>query len=249
MKKILTAVAVVLWAIAILKGVKMYTGEETEQVIQAFHGMRMGQEQSKVSSYGKYLGDYLTVDEQKQLLKTIANGLGIVDNYSLTEENGQYGRKLLLSLDGVKADTEIAFYTTESPQTGNVYEVSQYVKVDIVIEDSLESAFYYEDQVSLLMNRYAQNPQTSIRVQGNYAGQLSMEEKDVIVMELLDSLNADIVAEHRQDTYVVYAYTSKLDGYKEVGKDKVNLTIAVSYDESQDSTQMILATPLLNEDF
>ena len=130
-----------------------------------------------------------------------------------------------------------------------MYEVSQYVKVDIVIEDSLESAFYYEDQVSLLMNRYAQNPQTFIRVQGNYAGQLSIEEKDVIVMELLDSLNADIVAEHRQDTYVVYAYTSKIDGYKEVGKDKVNLTIAVSYDESQDSTQMILATPLLNEDF
>ncbi|MDE6313799.1 MAG: YwmB family TATA-box binding protein [Lachnospiraceae bacterium] len=249
MKKILAAVAVILWTIAILKGVKMYTGEEKEQVIQAFHSMSMGQEQSKVSSYGLYQGDYLTVEEQKLLLKTIANGLGIVDNYSITEENGQYGRKLLLFLDGVNADTQIAFYTTETPQTGNVYEVSQYVKVDITIEDSLESAFYYQDKVAVLMNRYVENPQNSIRIQGNYAGCLSIEEKDVIVMELLDSLNADIVAEHRQDTYVIYAYTSKLNEYKEVGKEKVNLTIAVSYNETENNTQMILATPLLNEDF
>lgn len=249
MKKMLTAVAIILWAVAILKGVKTYTGEETEQVIQAFHSMRMGQEESKVSSYGAYTGDYLTVEEQRELLKTIAAGLGIVDNYSITEENGTYGRKIILSLDGVRADTDIAFYTTEAQMQENVYQVNQYIKAEIVIEDSLESAFYYEDKIALLMNRYVDNPQNSIRVQGNYTGELSMEEKDVIVMELLQSLKADIVAEHRQDTYVVYAYTPKLTEYKEVGKDKVNLTIAVSYNEEQDTTEMILATPLLNEDF
>ena len=75
-----------------------------------------------------------------------------------------------------------------------------------------------------------------------------MEQKDVITMELLEQLNAQIVAEHRQDIYVVYAYTSKIKEYKKVGKDKVNLTIAISYDEQKNTTNIMLATPLLNQD-
>lgn len=249
MKKIAVVVALVLWVAAIYQGIEVIGGEKEGEVIEAFHNMSMGKENSTITSYGKYAGDYLTVDEQKVLLITLADGLGIVDNYEIIEENNEYGRELSLFMNGKQADTKLTFITTESPEgESNVYNVSQYLKTEIQIENSLESAFYYKDMVSLLMERYAREAQTTIHVNGVYSGELSMEQKDVITMELLEQLNAQIVAEHRQDIYVVYAYTSKIKEYKKVGKDKVNLTIAISYDEQKNTTNIMLATPLLNQD-
>lgn len=250
MKKIIAVFALVLWTVAIYQGIEVIGGEREGEVIQAFHNMSMGKEESTITSYGTYDGDYLTVEEQKVLLTTLADGLGIVDNYEITEENNEHGRELSLFLDGTQADTQITFITTENVQgESNVYQVNQYLKTEIQIDNSLESAFYYKDMVTLLMDRYAQDAQTTIHVNGEYSGELSTEQKDVITMELLEQLDAKIVAEHRQDTYVVYAYTSKIEEYKKVGKDKVNLTIAISYNEQENCTNIMLATPLLNQDF
>lgn len=250
MKKKITALAVVLWIAAIIQGIDMLGGEKETEVIQAFHSMSMMQENSKIQSYGKYSGDYLTVEEQKFLLKTMAEALGIVDNYTLEENHDQYGRKVTLFLDGIKADTKIEFITEEkSTEEASAMEVKQYLKTELQIENSIESAFYYDDTVEMIMNRYSETPQTVININGQYQGKLSTEQKDTISMELLEKLKAEVVVEHRENEYVVYAYTPLIEEYKKVGKDKINLTIAIIYNEEADVTEVLLATPLLNEDF
>ncbi len=250
MKKIITALALVLWIVAIIQGIDMLGGNKEAEVIQAFSSMSMMQENSKIQSYGKFSGDYLTVEEQKLLLKTMAEALGIVDNYTLEENSDQYGRKVTLFLDGAKADTKLEFITEEKDETeAHSMEVNQYLKTELQIEDSIESAFYYDDTVKMIMNRYSETPQTVININGQYQGELGTEQKDIIAMELLEKLKAEVVVEHREDTYVVYAYTPLIEEYKKVGEDKINLTIAIIYNEEQDKTEVLLATPLLNEDF
>lgn len=250
MKKIITVLALVLWIAAIIQGIDMLGGDKEAEVIQAFNSMSMMQENSKIQSYGKYNGDYLTVEEQKLLLKTMAEALGIVDNYTLEENSDQYGRKVTLLLDGAKADTKIEFITEEKDEAeSHSMEVNQYLKTELQIENSIESAFYYDDTVKMIMERYSETPQTVININGQYQGELGTEQKDIISMELLEKLKAEVVVEHREDTYVVYAYTPLIEEYKKVGKDKINLTIAIVYNEEQDMTEVLLATPLLNEDF
>ena len=250
MKKIAGCMAVILWAVAIYQGIESLNIKGETEVIQAFHSMQMGEEASVVTSQGKYAGDYLTVEEQKVLLKTFANGLGIVDNYNLEENMSEYGREIKLLLNGKQADTILTFITIEQPEgIGDVYHVEQYLKTEIHIRNSIESAFYYKDKVSILMERYGKEIETGILVNGIYSGELSTEQKDTIVAELLERLDGEIVAEHRQDTYVIYAYTSMMKEYKKVGEDKINLTIAVSYDEEKNITTFMLATPVLNGDF
>lgn len=250
MKKIITALALVLWIVAIIQGIDMLGGDKEAEVIQAFNSMSMMQENSKIQSYGKYSGDYLTVEEQKLLLKTMAEALGIVDNYTLEESSDQYGRKVTLFLDGVRANTKIEFITEEKDEAeSNSMEVNQYLKTELEIENSIESAFYYDDTVKMIMNRYSDTPQTVININGQYQGKLGTEQKDIIAMELMEKLKAEVVVEHREDTYVVYAYTPLIEEYKKVGNDKINLTIAILYNEEDDMTEVLLATPLLNEDF
>lgn len=250
MKKVIAVFAVVLWVIAIAQGIDMLGGEKDAEVIQAFNSMSMMQENSIIQSYGKYNGDYLTVEEQKILLKTMAEALGIVDNYTLKESSDEYGRKVTLFLDGAKANTKIEFITNEKKETkDHTLEVEQYLKTELQIDNSIESAFYYDDTVKMIMERYSKMPQTIIHINGQYQGKLTTEQKDAISMELMEKLKAEVVAEHREDTYVVYAYTPFIGEYKKVGKDKINLTIAIIYNEEKDITEVLLATPLLNEDF
>lgn len=249
MKKIIAVFAVILWAVAIIQGIGMFTEEKEDEVILAFHSMSMAEENSVINSYGQYKGDYLTVEEQKILLKNMAEALGIVDNYTLEETKDQYGRKVTLFMDGKAADTKMEFITSEKEENENAVQVEQYLKTELQIEDSIESAFYYEDTVKMLMERYSEAPQTSINIDGQYAGKLGTEQKDAITMELLEKLEAKIVAEHREDSYVVYAYTPLIEEYKTVGKDKINLTIAIIYNEEENVTEVLLATPLLNQDF
>lgn len=249
MKKIVAVAAVILWAVAIIQGIGMFDGRKEEEVILAFHSMSMAEENSIINSYGQYKGDYLTVEEQKILLKNMAEALGIVDNFTLEETEDQYGRKVTLLMDGKEADTKLEFITNEKEADGNAFQVEQYLKTELEIQNSIESAFYYDDTVKMLMERYSDNSQTSININGQYTGKLGTEQKDAITMELLEKLDAEIVAEHREDSYVVYAYTPLIEEYKTVGKDKINLTIAIIYNEETDVTEMLLATPLLNQDF
>lgn len=249
MKKTITALAVILWIAAIIQGIGMMSGEKETEVIQAFHSMSMAQESSKIQSYGKYNGDYLTVEEQKKLLTTMAEALGIVDNYTLQENSDRYGRRLTLFLDGTKADTKIEFITQEVEEESQSLEIKQYLKMEIQIANSIESAFYYKETVDMLMSRYAQIPQTVIHMNGQYKGNLDTEQKDALSVQLLEQLKGEIIAEHREGTYVIYAYTPMIEEYKKVGKDKINLTIAIVYNEESDITEVLLATPLLNEDF
>lgn len=249
MKKIISVLAVIVWCVAIVQGINALGGESEAEVIQAFHGMSMAQENSKIQAYGKYNRDYLTVEEQKVLLKTMAEALGIVDNYTLQENSNQYGRQLTLFLDGTQADTKIEFITQEEEEEFHSMEVNQYLKTEIQIEKSIESAFHYKDTVDMLMSRYTETPQTVIHINGEYQGRLDIEQKDALSVQLLEQLKAEVVVEHREDTYVVYAYTPMIEEYKTVGKDKINLTIAIVYNEEADTTEVLLATPLLSEDF
>ena len=145
MKKIVAVAAVILWAVAIIQGIGMFDGSKEEEVILAFHSM------SIIHSYGKYKGDYLTVEEQKILLKNMADALGIVDNFTLEESRDQYGRKVTLLMDGKEADTKLEFITNEKEADGNAFQVDQYLKAELQIQNSIESAFYYDDTIKMLM--------------------------------------------------------------------------------------------------
>lgn len=51
------------------------------------------------------------------------------------------------------------------------------------------------------------------------------------------------------DYYVAYGYTMGIDKVKVVNGRKINLNVAMSYDEKEQVTRVIVGTPLINSDF
>lgn len=52
-----------------------------------------------------------------------------------------------------------------------------------------------------------------------------------------------------ENYFVAYGYTRGLETEKKVNGKTVNLTVAMSYDETKDVTRIVLGTPLINSDF
>jgi hypothetical protein len=49
--------------------------------------------------------------------------------------------------------------------------------------------------------------------------------------------------------YVIYGYSKYISEYKKIGNQKINVSLAMNYNEEEQSTYIYLSTPLINEDY
>ena len=72
----------------------------------------------------------------------------------------------------------------------------------------------------------------------------------MISQKLQDAINAQIVAENRDsDIFTIYAYSKGVGSYITIGDSKINMNIAIGYDEEQNRTEVYLSSPVNSLDY
>lgn len=88
--------------------------------------------------------------------------------------------------------------------------------------------------------------------EGTVEGRLSGEERERVARDIFREFGGEEVMDsdvENPDYYVAYGYTSGVEKYKRVNNKKININVAVSYDEHANKTRIIVGTPLINSDF
>ena len=88
--------------------------------------------------------------------------------------------------------------------------------------------------------------------EGIIAGKLSNEKKQQVARDIFREFGgAEVMSSQADDAdyYVAYVYTMGIDKVKVVNGRKINLNVAMSYDEKEQVTRVIVGTPLINSDF
>ena len=84
-------------------------------------------------------------------------------------------------------------------------------------------------------------------MRGRSTAQRKMSLADQVI---LDRLDAKVVAENRDsDIFTIYAYSKGAGSYITIGGSKINMNIAIGYDEEQDRTKVYLASPVNSLDY
>ena len=92
--------------------------------------------------------------------------------------------------------------------------------------------------------------ETTIQFLGAYEGDLPLERWDKIADSMIKELGGKVVYENRdKELYTVYAYSKMLPEYISVDQKKVNIQVAMRYEEDNNRTVVYLATPLLRGDW
>lgn len=250
MRKVMVAIIAILWiAVGIQYIMARNTGDET-QIVEAFSQTSFDDTESVVTGYGVHQGEYQDRESAKQMLSKIANELGIKDDYEWDETREESSGEVILTKQAKHADTKMRFITYEEKQENNVVTATQYIVVQLTLYESSESAMGYKELISEILDDYNFSSQYTVSLKGEYEGELTLDEKNIITDNLLENINANVVSERRSgDIYTIYAYTNSIDEYKTVTKEKINVSLAINYDENEGKSYLYVSTPLIQDDF
>ena len=133
-------------------------------------------------------------------------------------------------------------------------EAMHYIVVRLTIFEDMDSDILaYQERLENLLEELdikQKSMNTTLQFSGSYAGDLSLDEKNKIADEMIGNLEGKVVFESREnDLYTIYAYTGSIPEYITVDHNKINIQVAMSYDQSTDTTKVYLATPIISGDW
>lgn len=250
MRKIFFVFVVMLWAVAGIRLIQNMNQEDEGQIVQAFNKTNCMDAESKVQASGQIVDGYKTKEEQIAILERIAKELGITGVYEFVEEKEDNRKTMKLYREAAQAETLLRIVSVENEISENIMETSQYVLIEIRFYDKLECAVLYKESLTKIMTDVGVDADVSLQFSGKLQGEVGSEERDSLVKQLLKSISGKICRQQEEaGVYTVYAYTDLVEKYQRISGKNVNVTLAVTYDESQDCTRLYLATPFIKEDY
>lgn len=243
----------------------------SEVVGRVFSMEGINKSECLIDGYYFYGTNYLSEDGSRELLDEIANKLGVNTEYQFVREKTDNGNVSILTKEGADSNLIIKLITVEKEESESVISQRQYISINLGINNSIKSAFYYYNNIAKLMesiiseNKYNNedikdeniNNNLAISVKGMIKGNVSVEEQVRISKNLLNEFDAKEVFDSINETsdeskmkmYSLYGYSKNIEDYVAVGKEKINVNIAFNYNEEDRVTIIHIGSPIVNYDY
>ena len=89
--------------------------------------------------------------------------------------------------------------------------------------------------------------------QGAVRGKLSKEEMKALAQDMFRALGgSEVLATDSlmsENYYTAYGYTTGIKAFRTVNGKRINMNVAISYDEKKDMTNVFFGSPIVNSDF
>lgn len=244
MKKLGLVILAALWFLAGIQQL-VYGGDTREdKIVQVFAQVGTKQQESVVEYYGVYKKDFLELEEREDYLRQIAGGLGISEPMEVARKYEEAREETRLVKEAKGATTTLRLITSLGEEPG------QHLIVHISMEGSVENALAYRQMLKKLLDGDMEESKSSANVIGCYEGNLTLEQRDQIADGLLGEMGAKVVSENRDmQLYTIYGYTPYVKEYEYQERKKVNINLAMYYNELEDKTYAYAAIPVIGLDY
>ncbi len=248
MRKIRITAAMLLWAVmaARIIGSGLETGED---FVTAFNSMDYDNSESIIDAFGDYGTAYLSDEEKKKLVFGFASCLGLNSDCEISVSENGNARTMALYKNSRDAEVTIKLITVT--KESGLYKACQHnVAVNMRLKGRTDCAVTYKNMVADVFDANGIEGYVNLSLKGEVDGALNYYERNRAADELLKKLDAQVVAENRDnDIFTVYAYTDDVEEYITSAGRRVNINIAEEYDEIRNKTIIYLSTPLNNLDY
>lgn len=250
-KRIAIYIGVALWLITLVN-IIWNDNKATlpvNNIVTAFNKASLMEMSASIEGFGEYGVLYLGQDAKDAILKDIATKIGI-NNYSIETTREDDNSTTTLSQTGQNGEVICKLVTVETVAEQNVIQAKQYVYINVLLNNSVQSAFSYEKIVKDIVKNLKIDTTVTVNLKGSVKGKLDMALKDSIADSFIKSLDVDVVAQNKtDDLYTIYGYTSNVDEYITVSSNKINVNIMMNYNEQKDETNVYISTPISSEDY
>jgi hypothetical protein len=208
---------------------------------------------SEVSSFelemaADYGTGYLSESDRKDLIVFVAKKIGLKTNGEITINRDNEDCEIYYEKIGKNAETLIKVVSVEQENEKEIAEIHHYLVVRLKLYNNLESVLSYRGLLKDIFKELnTKDLQTTMQLTSNYKGKLSLHDMNRIADDMIQNLQGKVAYANRQeDLFTVYAYSGLLDEYVTSLGTKINIHVAINYDEEANSTKVYLGTPVIN---
>lgn len=241
-------IAMILWVAVGTQMIVNRVFQEDLKITEAFVKTNTGEMKSSIEIAAEYRTGLLSDEDKKTLICDLAAKIGLtIDKEISVWEEGTRSEYYFYK-QAKKASSEIKVISVEQEEN-NVIQMKHYIIVRLTIQEGIQSIDEYKDVLEETFNKLeVKDMQLTLKYEGNRDGNLTSEQKHEVAQLLVDELQGEIALEYDEgDLYTVYAYTGMLKEYITSLDNKINVQIAISYNEITNKTRIALATPILND--
>lgn len=243
---------VLIWVAVIVQFfVNGAVNREKQMVEEAISNSAYSLSKGSVSLYGYYSNERLTTEDKEQMLKSLAKIIGITSDYTITHNYDGENETTILCKEGEYADTSIKIISLVGTDNNQEIKYENYFLTDLTLwGDSAKKTYTYKKYLYNMYQKFGISPITNIYVCNQYEGKLSENEIDEEISTFLDLMDADEIETIKLDNVIcVYGYSRNIGNYVYQNNKKVNVNIAIAYDEEQDITYIHKAIPFVDKSF
>lgn len=188
---------------------------------------------------------YMTKKDEKGLLTHIGGIAGLSSEeyeYNETDYGGNLKGKndkveVLISLKKTDDGDIKILLSIESDNEEYIGTRSRIVSVGSALRE------FFEKEKMNVLKEY-------LVLKGEYPGKVSNDFIDKNTKEICDKMEAVVLEQKSgQGIYSVYAYSKKIRESVDVLGEKSNINVVYTYDEENHTTNIYIATPILNEEY
>lgn len=237
MRKIIILSAMLMWCVATVNLMLGAEKKSEERVINAFAMGDYSESYAKLTGMGKLRNESLSVEDTKNLAIRMKDALmwqDVTISSKIVNERVETICERTDKMGDIKiycdSDCTYVFVSETTNNLGNVLRIKGHIN-EAFAGNKMSS------QISIVMN-------------ASVNGYMDYASKNIMCDALFRKIGANIVSENRDnDMFVVYGYTKNINEYINILNEKVNVNLAITFDEERYLTRIILATPINNMDF
>lgn len=236
----------VLWIAVVTQIIVNRMFQQEAQITEAFIKSETQEMQSGLEILAEYQGEYLNDTDKKNLIYKIAEAIGLIIDDDITIWEEEKRSEYFFFKQAKQATTEIKVVSLEQEESPGL---RHYIIVRLNILQGISSIDTYKKILEkTLADLGATNEQIMLKYEGCREGDLTSIQKHEIAELLVEELQGKIALEYDEgDLYTVYAYTGMLNDYITTMGNKINVQIAITYNELTNKTKISLATPINND--
>lgn len=246
--KITLYIAVVLWLAVIMQIVVNRVFFEDLAIAEAFVKTNTEELECNLEIVAQHHNDFLSEMDKKDILYHIANSIGLNMDSDIAINRYEDRTEYSYHKQAKKAETTLKIVSMEE-KIDSAIKMKHYIIVRLNIKESIKSIEKYRrlaegslDELGIVQR------QVTVQYEGIVLGTMTREDKEDMALLLVKELQGEVAFDYQQgDSYTVYAYTGLINEYIETVGCKINIQIAMTYDEQSEKTIIYLATPIINK--
>lgn len=246
--KLTLYIVAVLWLAVITQIVMNYMFFKDFKIAEAFVMTNTEDLECDLEIIAEFSNSFLSETDKKNILYHIADAIEIKVDGDIIINKADRLTEYLYHKQAKKAETTLKLVSMEE-EIDSTITMKHYIVVRLNIKESIKSIENYRKLIEdSLQELDIKQKQVTVQYEGSVPGLMPMKDREEMALLMVNELQGEIVFNYQQgESYTVYAYTGLINEYIESVGCKINIQVAMTYDEELDKTQIYLATPIINQ--